>query len=667
MGALDTAVRSGRALYAGHLLVLPGAHPGGGRRSCASMGTPLLIHQPSYSMLNRWVEQGRRASSTCSARRASAASPSARWRRACSPTSTSNGIPEDSRAAQGKSLDPRCSPTRRSPTSARLNEIAARRGQSLAQLALSWVLRDRPRHLGADRREQRAAARGRTSPRWTRHRSPTRSSPRSTRTPSTPGSTCGSGPARPDRDRRHAVSRDGVVPAGTPPWPSSGSPGCGRMTAVTDDRTNGTTRTPRAIADRYVDALVAFDPMLATSLGAPRARTAGRTGPRTAQRPRRTCAAATLAELDAAEAAAGGRDRPTPPSGSCARLLRERLEAQLATSRRRRGPARRSQPVLARCTRSGRSSRSCPTATDEDWATVAARLARVPEALDGYRRSLAEGRGPRARRRAAAGGRPSSPSSTSGWHGRRCFAGFARRAARRRCAAELRRRRGAGADAAVAELRDWLRDEYAPAADGAAGRRRPGALRTRWVAVRWTGADLDLDEAYAWGWAEYRRILARACGPRPRRCCPARPRWRRCASWTSTARPIEGVEEIREPAAGDDGRGDRRAGRHALRPRRAGPPGRVDDRPAGQRRGAVLHPPRAGLLPARPHLAADPGPRPASRSGTWSRTWYHEGVPGHHLQLAQWAYVAPQLSTLPDVARARSAPTSRAGRSTRSG
>jgi L-glyceraldehyde 3-phosphate reductase len=109
------------------------------------MGTPLLIHQPSYSMLNRWVE------------RRSAGSPSLLdvlgeegvGCIAFSPLAQGmltdrylNGIPQDSRAAQGKSLDPSLLTDEALGHVRRLNEIAAERGQSLAQLALSWVLRD---------------------------------------------------------------------------------------------------------------------------------------------------------------------------------------------------------------------------------------------------------------------------------------------------------------------------------------------------------------------------------------------------------------------------------------------------------------------------------------------------------------------------------------------
>src|SRR4051794_946089 len=106
------------------------------------------------------------------------------------------------------------------------------------------------------------------------------------------------------------------------PWSSSGSPGCGRMTAVTDDDMKPE-RTPRAIADGYVDALVALDPVLATSLGLPEGRDRwpdwSPDGAAAVADLRRR----TLAELDAAEAAAGGRDQLDVAERRCARLLRE--------------------------------------------------------------------------------------------------------------------------------------------------------------------------------------------------------------------------------------------------------------------------------------------------------------------------------------------------------
>ena len=82
MMALDTAVRSGRALYAG-ISSYSAAKTREAATIARDLGTPLLIHQPSYSMLNRWIEPRRRTCSTSSSSRAWAASSSPRWRRAC--------------------------------------------------------------------------------------------------------------------------------------------------------------------------------------------------------------------------------------------------------------------------------------------------------------------------------------------------------------------------------------------------------------------------------------------------------------------------------------------------------------------------------------------------------------------------------------------------------
>jgi L-glyceraldehyde 3-phosphate reductase len=139
MGALDTAVRSGRALYAG----ISSYSPERTRQAAEilrSMGTPLLIHQPSYSMLNRWVERGLLDVLDEVGAGCIAFSPLAQGMLT---DKYLNGIPEGSRAAQGKSLDPSLLTDEALAHVRRLNEIAAGRGQTLAQLALSWVLRDR--------------------------------------------------------------------------------------------------------------------------------------------------------------------------------------------------------------------------------------------------------------------------------------------------------------------------------------------------------------------------------------------------------------------------------------------------------------------------------------------------------------------------------------------
>jgi L-glyceraldehyde 3-phosphate reductase len=139
MSALDTAVRSGRALYAG----ISSYSPQDTERAAAllaELGTPCLIHQPSYSIINRWVEGGLldvlgREGIGCIA-----FSPLAQG------VLTSrylDGIPEGSRAASGKSLDPDTLDELVLGLVRKLNGLASDRGQSLAQLALAWVLRDK--------------------------------------------------------------------------------------------------------------------------------------------------------------------------------------------------------------------------------------------------------------------------------------------------------------------------------------------------------------------------------------------------------------------------------------------------------------------------------------------------------------------------------------------
>ena len=81
MGALDTAVRQGKALYVGHLLLLGPQRTGEAVAILRDLGTPLLIHQPSYSMLNRWIEDG--LLDVLGERGRRAASRSRRSRRAC--------------------------------------------------------------------------------------------------------------------------------------------------------------------------------------------------------------------------------------------------------------------------------------------------------------------------------------------------------------------------------------------------------------------------------------------------------------------------------------------------------------------------------------------------------------------------------------------------------
>jgi len=137
MGALDTAVRSGKARYIGISSYSP-------RRTeeaveiLSQMGTPLLIHQPSYSLLNRWIEPElldvlEREGVGCIA-----FSPLAQG---LLTSKYLDGIPEDSRVRRGQYLSEDM--VQENVARARgLNEIAARRGQTLAQMAIAWTLRD---------------------------------------------------------------------------------------------------------------------------------------------------------------------------------------------------------------------------------------------------------------------------------------------------------------------------------------------------------------------------------------------------------------------------------------------------------------------------------------------------------------------------------------------
>jgi L-glyceraldehyde 3-phosphate reductase len=145
MGALDTAVRSGRALYAG-ISQYPAEQTAQAIAILRSLGTPLLIHQPSYSILERWIEDGLldvlgREGVGCIAFSALA--------QGVLTGKYLDGVPAGSRASQaGGTLSADQISEQRNGRVRALSDVARARGQSLAQLALSWVLRD-PRMTSA--------------------------------------------------------------------------------------------------------------------------------------------------------------------------------------------------------------------------------------------------------------------------------------------------------------------------------------------------------------------------------------------------------------------------------------------------------------------------------------------------------------------------------------
>ena len=282
-----------------------------------------------------------------------------------------------------------------------------------------------------------------------------------------------------------------------------------------------------------------------------------------------------------------------------------------------------------------------PAVSEEDWAVIARRMARVPEAFRGYRETLEEG----ARRGLLVAPRQvrTVVVQLDEWLAAPYFTGFVA-AGPEALLTELATA-GRAADESVAEIRDFLRDVYAPQTEGtpdAVGRERYA------VAVRrWTGSDLGagrgLEEAYAWGWAEHRRILAEQRIAADKVLPGATPM--EAMRWLGLNGPaVEGVEAIRERLqAMMDGAIEALDGTHFDL---AEPVRKVE---------AMIAPPGSAAAPYYTRPAQD-----FSRPGrTWLPTlgrtrfplwdlvsiWYHEGVPGHHLQLAQWAYVSAQLST----------------------
>ncbi|MDT0548943.1 MULTISPECIES: DUF885 domain-containing protein [Streptomyces] len=391
---------------------------------------------------------------------------------------------------------------------------------------------------------------------------------------------------------------------------------------------------PRQVADAYVDALIELDPITGTYLGVPES---ARRLPDYSPAGREALASLARTTLDRL---AEAETRPGADSDSerrCARLLRERLTAELAVHEAHEqlravsnlhSPLHEVRGVFT----------VMPTETEDDWAAVAARLRAVPAALEGYRASLAEG----LRRELPAGPRQVTTvvgqlgewiGAEGGW-----FADFASggpdalRAELDGAAVE--------ATAALAALRDWLRDVYGPAVQGAPD--VVGRERYRTWARMWNGTDLDLDEAYAYGWSEYHRLHAEM-RTEAEKILPGATPWEALRHLDEHGEAIEGVEETRVWLQGlMDQAIEALDGTH------------FDLAERVKRVESMIAPPGSAAAPYYTQPSVD-----FSRPGrTWLptmgetrfpvydlvSTWYHEGVPGHHLQLAQWAHVADRLS-----------------------
>ncbi|MDQ0841325.1 DUF885 domain-containing protein [Streptomyces sp. V1I6] len=393
---------------------------------------------------------------------------------------------------------------------------------------------------------------------------------------------------------------------------------------------------PRQVADAYVDALIELDPALGTYLGIKESSGLLPDFSPTGTEALADLARETLARLDDAEKLPGA---DSDVERRCGRLLRERLTAELAVHE-----AEESLRAVSNIHSPAHTVRETftvtPAETEEDWAAIAERLRAVPRALEGYRESLALGLekklygGPRA----TATFIEQLTEWSGGGTGRGWFEEFAS-AGPAALRVELDVAAGA-ATRSVAELRDWMRDVYAPAvadAPDTVGRER----YARWSRY-FNGTDLDLDEAYAYGWSEYHRLLGEM-KKEAEKILPGAGPWEALAHLDVHGEHIEGEEEVRvwlqklmdEAIEALDGTHFELAERVRRVESRIAPPG-------GAAAPYYTAPSEDFSRPGQTWLPT----MGATRFPVYDlvSTWYHEGVPGHHLQLAQWAHVADRLS-----------------------
>ncbi|MEU8590446.1 DUF885 domain-containing protein [Streptomyces sp. NPDC048664] len=395
---------------------------------------------------------------------------------------------------------------------------------------------------------------------------------------------------------------------------------------------------PRQVADAYVDALVALDPIIGTYLGVKES--SGRlpdTSP-AGQEALAELARTTLGRLEEAERLPGA---DSDIERRCARLLRERLTADIAMHEADEGL--RTVGNMHSAVHSVREIFTItPAETEEDWAAIAARLRAVPAAVRGYQESLSLG----LERKLYAGPRPTATfigqltewSDTDG-RGHGWFEGFVS-AGPEALRAELDEAARA-ATATVVRLRDWMRDVYAPTIEGTPN--TVGRERYARAARYFNGADLDLDEAYAYGWSEYHRLLGEMKAEAEKVLPGARTPWVALAHLDEHGTHIEGVDEVRDWLQGlMDEAIDALDGTHFELAERVR---RVESciAPAGSAAAPYYTSPSKDFSrPGRTWLPT----MGQTRFPVYDlvSTWYHEGVPGHHLQLAQWTHVADDLS-----------------------
>jgi uncharacterized protein (DUF885 family) len=402
-------------------------------------------------------------------------------------------------------------------------------------------------------------------------------------------------------------------------------------------------RPVRDAADAYVQALAELDPSVATELGLPAGQDRLPDLSPAGQQALDDLARSTLSRLDELERAAGqAGGYADADERRCARLLRERLTSGLAVSAAGE-PLRNVSNIFGPPEGLRETFLLMPATTPEDWAVIARRMAVMPEALAGYRESLAEG----ARRGLYAA--PRQVQTVAGqlaeWQasgdGRGWFADFASAADVPDSLRDDLGKGAASADAAAAGLRDWLLADYLPGTHGTPD--GVGEERYRITARGWIGADLNLTEAYEWGWGEYQRIWAEMGAEAGRILPEANPK-QAMDHLEEHGQIVTGVPEIQRwlQEVMDGAMSDLDGTHFDL----ADPIKVCETRIAPAGSAAAPYYTGPSLDFSRPGRTWLPTLGKTSFP-VWAlvSTWYHEGVPGHHLQIAQWTYLASRLST----------------------
>lgn len=393
------------------------------------------------------------------------------------------------------------------------------------------------------------------------------------------------------------------------------------------------------IANEYVDVYAALNPIVATSISVPGYERELPDYSPTGDEARTALARDTVEALDAAEAE-GDRDRVARET------MAERLRLQLELHDA--GEHFRSINILGSPVQSLRRVFDLmPRESTDDWANIAARMQRVPEALNGYRRTLQVGveRGfVGARRQVQDCAQQAQIWATGGEGVEGFFGGLVPSFEHsdidnEALAVELRDASVVAADG-YTEFGRFLAEEYAPSADERDGVGDERYLRS---ARAYNGIELDLDETYSWGWDELHRVEAEM------------------ASVTERIQPGAGVEAVKELLETDPGRSIEgvepfREWMQSLQDRTiAALHGTHFDIPEPVRRIEALIAPPGGALAMYYTGPSEDFSRPGR---TWYPTggktrfplWgevsiaYHEGVPGHHLQIGQVTFLAESLS-----------------------